>query len=299
MNTVVHPSGAESLGVNLEHAPIDFTRRFIAEDIPPLFHTPVYRSCPEAVQLRYNQLHAFYFNEQVAFFEQEMLSPALLALQQLALPEELASGLRDFFAEEQRHTAVFRDLNRRCFPELYQEREYYFVRISPALRWALRHISAMPRVFPFLVWLALLQEERSLHFSRACLREADDLEPHFVAMHRAHLADEVGHVGWDEELLDWLWPRTPALVRMWNARLLSWMMREFFLAPKRAGIRVVEQLAHEFPELDRHALRHAMGELTTNRVYLRTLYAPEVTPRSYARFALHPEFASLAQCLRG
>src|SRR3954467_11462286 len=59
---------------------IDTTRLFIAEEFTPLFHTPEYGDLADAVRLRYNQLHALYFNEQVAFFEQEMLSPALLAL---------------------------------------------------------------------------------------------------------------------------------------------------------------------------------------------------------------------------
>ena len=83
---------------------IDHTRRFIAEEFTPLFHTREYAALPDAARLRYNQLHALYFNEQVAFFEQEMLSPALLALMKIA-PSSMAKELRIFHAEEQRHTA--------------------------------------------------------------------------------------------------------------------------------------------------------------------------------------------------
>ncbi len=104
-----------------------------------------------------------------------------------------------------------------------------------------------------------MQEERSLYFSKSCLEKADELEPRFVAIHRAHLADEVGHVGWDGELLDWLWPRTGRTMRRVNVRLLEWMIGEFFLLPKRSGVRVVAQLAREFSHLDSAALRRALS----------------------------------------
>ena len=278
---------------------IDFTRPFIAGKFTPLFHTPEYGALPDAARLRYNQLHALYFNEQVAFFEQEMLSPALRALLREELPPELANGVRTFHDEEQRHSALFRALNRRCAPDFYARRDYHFIRIARLWRALLAALSARPRVFPLIVWLALMQEERSLFYSNGCLENADELEPHFVATHRAHLADEVGHVGWDEELLDWLWPQTGNALRRMNARMLAWMTGEFFLLPKRSGLRVVAQLAREFPHLDADALRRAMFDLKTNAAYLRTLYSREITPRTFARFDALPEFALLARTLPG
>ena len=278
---------------------IDTTRLFLAEEFTPLFHTPEYRSLPDAARLRYNQLHALYFNEQIAFFEQEMLSPALLALLGGALPPRLAKGLRTFFDEEQRHTARFRKLNLGCAPELYADRAYFFIRIARPWRAVLGAVAKRPRLFPLLVWLALLQEERSLHYSKGCLVHAAELEPHFVATHRAHLADEVGHVGWDEELLDWLWPQVSQVMRRMNARLLNWMLGEFFHLPKRAGRRVVGQLVKEHPHLDATALHRAMAGLQNSPAYLRTLYSREITPRTFARFDTAPEFALLARTLPG
>ncbi len=284
---------------SLNDARIDFSRRFIAEEFTPLFHTREYRALPDAARLRYNQLHALYFNEQVSFFEQEMLSPALLALLRGPLPASLAEGLRVFFDEEQRHTAVFRALNRDCAPELYASSNHHFIRIARPWRALLGAMAGMPRYFPLIIWLALMQEERSLHYSKGCLEKAAELEPHFVATHRAHLADEVGHVGWDEELLDWLWPQVGRAVRFVNARLLSWMIGEFFLLPKRSGLRVVEQLAQEFPQLDATTLRRGMDALSDDTEYLQTLYSREITPRTFARFDTHPEFALLARTLPG
>lgn len=280
-------------------AGIDCTRRFIAEEFTPLFHTREYGALPDAVRLRYNQLHALYFNEQVAFFEQEMLSPALLALQTGDLPPDLAAGLAIFFAEEQLHTAMFRALNRRFAPELYADSPYFFIRVARPWRVLLGEVARRPRLFPLLVWLALLQEERSLHFSKGCLEQAWELEPHFVAAHRTHLRDEMGHIAWDEELLDWLWPRTGPGLRSMNVRLLRWMLGEFFFLPKRSGRRVVEQLVREFPQLDSAALYRGLRELKTNTAYLQTLYSREITPHAFARFDAHPEFALLAQTLPG
>jgi hypothetical protein len=278
---------------------VDTSRLFIAEEFTPLFHTSTYVALPPASRLRYNQLHAFYFNEQVIFFEQEMLSPALRALARARLPGALAEGVREFYDDEQRHTAAFRALNRQCAPDFYARGDYYFVGIAPGWRAAVRAISGCPRLFPLLVWLALMQEERSLFYSKGCLERAGQLEPHFIATHRAHLADEVSHVSWDEELLDWLWPRTKQFLRSANARLLNWLVGEFFLLPKRSGVRVVAQLTREFPQLDANVLVRAMAGLGESDAYVRTLYSRTITPRTFARFDGHPEFALLARTLPG
>jgi hypothetical protein len=74
----------------------------------------------------------------------------------------------------------------------------------------------------------LVQEEKALHVSRTYLRDAELLEPHFVAVYRLHAADEAHHVNWDEELIAELWPRVPHWWRQCNARLLDWLLLEFF-----------------------------------------------------------------------
>jgi hypothetical protein len=274
-------------------------RPFIAEIFTPLFHTPSYERFPEAVRLRYNHLHAFYFNEQIAFFEQEMLGPLLLALLESSPPANLAKNLQTFFEEEQRHTARFHALNLRCAPEFYAATPHCFVHVPRYLQPAMAAVSSKPFLFPLLIWLVLLQEERSLFWSKGCLDCATELEPHFVAMHRAHLADEMGHVRWDEELLDWLWPRTSMTIRVLNARLLKWILGEYFLLPKRSARRVVQQLVKEFPSLSIPELDREMDDLKSNSAFLTTLYSSEVTPRAYKRLARDPEFALLAGTLPG
>lgn len=279
-------------------APVDHSRLFIAEELTPLFYTPGYGELAETVRRRYNQLHALYFNEQVAFFEQEMLSPAWQSLlRRDALPAELGRALQTFFEEEQRHTAAFRALNLASAPEFYDEKPYHFIHVPRPVRALLRALAGCPFAAPLLVWLALLQEERSLYYSKYCLGRATDIEPRFAAVHRAHLADEIGHVGWDEGLLDWLWPRMNGLARATTARMLGWLVAEFFYLPKRSGARVVWQLAREFPELDAPALARAMQRLADHPDFLRILYSRRIAPRTFARFDRHPEFALLSRTL--
>ena len=300
MDTIVrNPTiGNYSTPAKLSGTSIDVSRPFILEEFTPLFHTPEYHTLPHPIRLRYNQLHALYFNEQVAFFEQEMLSHLLRALLSGPLPRRIIESVRQFFDEEQKHTVMFRALNKRCAPQFYANADYYFVRTPSPVKALLAQMARRPRLFPLFVWLALLQEERSLYYSKGCVERAAELDSHFVAYHKAHLDDEVCLVGWDEDLLDWLWPQARSLVRIVNARLLTWMVDEFFYLPKRSGLRVVAQIAHEFPQLHAAPLYRAIGGLRRNISYRNTIYSRKIIPRSFARFEAYPEFAALANLLQ-
>src|SRR5262249_53379540 len=136
---------------------------------------------------------------------------------------------------------------------------------------------------------------------REIIRARATLAPEFVALHRRHLADEVHHVRWDGELLDRLWPATSPLVRRANARLFRWLVGEFFNAPKRTSLRVVDGLVAEPPELGprRAAMRRQMAALAGDAAYHRSLYAPHIVPRSFARFDGAPELHAMRRVLAG
>jgi len=282
----------------LEGSSVDRGKPFIPEELTPLFHTPSYRELTEAQRLRYNQLQALYFNEQIMFFETVLGRPILGALLRAPLPPRLADGVRQFRDEEERHTEMFRQLNRRAAPHLYTDRDHHFVQVPAAWRavtaWAVGH----PAWFPLFLWLMLLQEERSVYYSRGHLRSRSSLEPCFVAVHRAHMADEVGHVRWDEELLDVLWRRAGPSRRRLNAKLFAWMLEELFSTPKRAQLRVVDELCRELPELREHRpeMRRQLLALSRDEGYRATLYSREIVPRTFARFDAAPELRSLAIC---
>ena len=74
---------------------------------------------------------------------------------------------------------------------------------------------------------------------------------------------------------------------------------KFFSAPRRGGMKVVEELAREFPSL-RGQLREMLTEVSklgSKMDYHRTLYSREITPRSFKRFDRCPEFNSLGRTL--
>ena len=281
--------------------PVDFGRQFIPEHLTPLAHTPIYGQLEPRHRLRYNQLQGLFFNEQIVFFETMIGTGLMQALLREGWPDELRARLEEFWRDELRHTAMFHDLNHRCAPRLYDAGHSYFIRVAPPwmalLRWTTRH----PRLFPLYLWLILLQEERSLYYSAQFLRCRDTLEPNFLAAHRAHLLDEAGHVRCDQELLSQWWPRTPPYIRSINARLLAWMVEEFFSAPKRGQLRVVDTLACEFPEL-RDVLPDLKGQMLAlgdDGNYRLSIYSRRITPRSFAHFDEWPELRVLERTMPG
>ena len=285
----------------ISESPIDFTRRFIPERLTPLFHTPAYSRLSVEQRLRYNQLHGCYLNEQTIFFESAMARHILNHFAARGLPGGLADGLPCFIAEEAAHSEMFRQLNRRCLPEIYAKDDFHFVRVPSLLGAGLRAWVKRSGVFPFFLWVLLIQEERALFYAREYLREAAELEPNFVSAQRRHLADEAGHIQWDEQLLDWVWPRTSGVARRVNARLFAWMMGEYFTTPRRSGLRVLAELVREFPALQPQwpELRTQMLELTHNRDFHLLAYSRAVTPKAFARFDRWPEFRPLAKVLMG
>lgn len=280
---------------------IDFSRWFMPEELTPFYFTPAYATLTEAQRLRYNQLNALYFNEQTMFFEKSLARNFLGYFLEQPLPEDLKAGLRQFLAEEEQHTAMFKKLNRQCAPEIYTRRDFYFIQVPTVAAKILDAISKRPHWFPFVLWFAQLQEERALFFGRTFMNAADGLEPHFVAAQRKHLADEIGHVRWDEKLLEWVWPETGAWLRNINVRLLAWMMKEYFTKPKRAALRVVAALANEFPQLQSRLPEYCrqLRALENDPVFCRSLYSRANVPMTFKRFDAWPEFKSLVRAMPG
>ena len=71
---------------------------------------------------------------------------------------------------------MFRRLNRLCAPHLYSTSDFYFVRAPRGWMAIGNWVSRRPLFFPVFLWLMLLQEERSLYFARAFVREQASVE---------------------------------------------------------------------------------------------------------------------------
>jgi hypothetical protein len=292
---------SEPCGRWAEGQEIDFSRWFMPDVLTPFYHTPAYQSLNEAQRLRYNQLNALYFNEQTMFFERALAQNVLGYFLARELPAGLKAGLRQFLEEEERHSEMFRSLNRKCASGIYSREDFYFIRVPRAAGRILEFTSKRPQWFAFLLWLMHLQEERALFFGRTYVKYADCLEPHFVEVQRKHLADEIGHVRWDEALLDWVWPETGWLLRRFNSRILGWMIGEYFSTPKRSAVRVLGELIKEFPDLQPCYSDFAaqLRELGSDSSYRRSLYCPDNVPNTFRRLDAWTEFKPLRGTMPG
>ena len=280
---------------------IDFDRRFVPETFTPLFFTPLYVMLTQQQRLRYNQLHGCYCNEQIMFFEKFVGENVLPSLMRAKVAEPLLPQLRDFLEEERRHSRMFYDLNRLCLPRLYEEDYFYFIKIPRGVKLLLGWITPQPWFIPLFVWLMLLQEERAVFLGREVLRLKDELEPHFVALQRVHLADEIGHVEWDQEILGITWAKSSSSMRKFHGALFRRIVREFVITPNRANLCVVAELVREFPELGPRwpAMRQALRALGSDRAWNLSLYSRAIVPKTFALFDKWPEFSSLSSTLLG
>lgn len=288
----------------LPPGPADRSRYFIPEHLTALYYTPGYAGLSEEKRRRYNHYAALYLNEMFVFFEDVLAETVLGALLQRKGSDTFASNglaerLERFRWEERRHTEMFHALNKAAAPELYEGGEFRFIRASGLARSVLDFAARRPRLFPMFFWIMLLQEDRSLYYSREVLKEKDALEPRFVHVHRVHLADEAGHVRADDELLELYWAPVPAFWRRLNARLLRWVLAEFFTVPRRAGPRVIEAWASEFPD-EAARLPYWLAELEAlegNREFQASLYSRAVVPAAFAGFDRWPELEGMAAAM--
>jgi hypothetical protein len=261
-------------------------------ELTPLYHTAVHAELSEPERISYNQLHGLYFHEQIIFFEQSIIRPALTAIKATCLDPVLRSNINQFITEENRHSAGFYELLRQTTPEMYRNTSNFFIRTNAAATLVLNWGTSHPRVFPMYLWLILLLEERAMHCSRVFLRHEDTLAGSFFQIQRQHLADEVDHVQWDEQIIAEVWPNTPAWLRKLNVRLTDWMLREFIVAPKRAAVRVLDALIARHPSLIPllPRLKKELRELGQTPDFQQSIFCPPVAPRSQKLMSDYAEF---------
>jgi hypothetical protein len=202
---------------------------------------------------------------------------------------------------ERRHATSFRALARRISPALYSKDEYVFVRRTSASSLMFRKLFDWPALRPTLLWIALIQEERGVFFGEEVLRHSEPLDTSMVDWQKKHLADEADHLTVGEALLPLYWDGSARWVRRLNGRLLRFVLREFMSAPKRSGMRVIECLVKECPELvsRRMELRNAMRALDHNAEFHESLYSRTIVPKTFALFDRYTEFRDLGKGLWG
>ena len=275
--------------------PVDRSLRFTADRLCPLAHAPAWATLDDAQRLRVNQLTGLMQNELIVFFETRIadtLLPVLLA--DASLPDDLKDALAAFLREERAHTAYFRSLNRASEPGVYGDADEHVLRLPrPALR-ATAAMARRPAAFPFLFWVMLVMEERSLLMSREVARQPG-VDPRWAAVYRAHRVDEERHVETDWHLLDRFWNGRSAPVRRANALLLRAVVLGLFVKPRRANVRIVDLLIADHPALRprRAELVGQVRGLDGNPGYRGMMYSAESTPLTRRLFERLPELRGL------
>ncbi len=196
---------------------IDFSKYFLPEKLTPLYYTPVYEQLEEIQRRRYNQITGLYFNEQFIFFESTLSVSLLHPL--LSNPEfaSISPAVGNFIREETAHAEMFRRLNLLSAPELYEHIDYYFIDISRAWWLLWRTLSRRPGLFPFFIWLVMIQEEKAVYYANEFLKSERRLEPHYYQSQRKHLDDEESHFDYNTQLLDLFWENKGPVLRRLNA----------------------------------------------------------------------------------
>ena len=282
---------------------IDFSRPFIHEHYTQLYYTSFYAELSDAQRLRYNQLFGIRVNEQFMMFEHGFTQRVIAKLinhRDVKRCPELTGCLRLMLEEEARHHDMFKRLNKKCLPSIYERRETYFTRLSTFQRIALWPITAFGRHFPFLLWLVLILEEYSVRFSLSLMKEDNteslgSLEPNVVKAHAAHLRDEARHVHIDARLIDLLLSRAGVVKRHSNGVLFRYLLREV-VSPKCSGITVIKHLVSEFPAMTH--LESPMIDAIRRQRYdlcmVQRLVDPTDMPLTTLLLGRYPEFSFIS-----
>ena len=265
---------------------IDFSRPFIQEALSPLYYTSEYLELSTNERLRYNQLTGLKINEQFMVLESEVIERLFNRLADdpriLKVPR-LSECLLQVHAEERRHLAMFRALNRLCLPEAYSESDYFLARPSLFERILTRLATSLPEYFSCLFWVLILIEEYTIGFSRQMM-ESDrtetlgPIEENFQSVHAEHIKDEYRHIQVDAYLLELFERTTPKWLRKLNNRLFKKIIKE--VTNPTAAEAVIQRLALEMPELQpkKRRLINALRNLEHDERYKRSLFNPIYTP---------------------
>jgi hypothetical protein len=282
--------------------PIDRSRRFFCETLTPLYYTPSYARLAPAHRRRYTQLMGMLSNELIAWLEADFVDHGLARMQRVpGIGAELVQALARFREDERRHADAWHRLNRLSEPTWYAEPGGRRLLGMPAVVGRLAPIAAhQPWAGPAMLWMQLLQEERSVDISRRCLKlPADTIEPRYAAVYREHLRDEVRHVQLDCHLIAHVHASQSRAGRLATAAVLRWAVRHFFLRPARSAMRLVRILAAEYPELRPlvPAMTRELRRLVDDEAYNEMMYSRATTPITFAMFDAYPELHAMREVL--
>lgn len=280
---------------HIEFDRIDSTQYFMPESLTQLYHTPVYSALKNEHRLRYNQLFALRTSEQLMMLEECFIEQVLKQSHKENSGDNtkaLLECMKAMVWEETTHYAMFARLNRLAAPRIYADSDYFFVKTNLLESVLLKALPNIPGVKTFLLWLLMILEEFSTAISKKMIQEySSRFEPNFFLAHKAHLIDETRHVHICGNLLLQNLESASPFIKKINVKLLQRFMSDY-MAPKRAGLRVIERLIEEFPELSelKSAMCHHVRSQKQDKVIWEAIQNPKEMPITHLLFEHFPEF---------
>ena len=284
---------------------IDGGKLFLPPEYTQLFYSPLWSDLDRRHRLRYTQLYALRTNELIMLFErfliQAIVPPMAKRLDARQLPV-LRQLLGEMLREEGEHDAAFAALNRASRPDLYEETDFFFFPPSVEVRRFIAAMGISARWLAYPLWLLFFIEESSLALARdlAAIGADHDLgaaEPHWLAVHREHTHDERRHTLIDRLLFESCYADRGHLARRMDGWLFERLLKAI-MHPRAhgAGVRVVEQLIGDYPELAglRPTLVREIVALGRNPDFLASLLSQRLAPRAWKLFHRCPELDILA-----
>jgi len=265
------------------------------EEHTQLYFTNIYSQLTSIQKLRYNQLFASFFIEQFIVFEEDFTNRILQSLLGTPLIKNnqlLSRSLNQMITDETSHSGLFYEYNSILLPRKLSGKKgnRFFTKLNRFDK-ILFHFFlefSSTRLF-FMLWFLMAVEEYSL-FITNCLKKHKKsklgcLDPNYTKMMIEHSRDEARHVQIDAHLIHYIYINSSTLVKKINYYLLKLFLKNIS-KPKRGGLKVVNQLMKEFPELTKYrtTFKKELGLLGKNRDYLESLFSPGVIPKTDSLF---------------
>lgn len=289
---------------------IGHDKYFLPPEYTQLYYSPVWADLDNAHRLRYTQLYALRTNEVIMLFErylvEAILPPIAARLADMQMPS-LRQLVLETLHEEHDHDAMFVALNRASRPDIYQAADFFFFPPSPEVRRFVTTMGWLSRWCAHPLWLLFFIEESSLAMARELAKldrrhGGNAVESNWLAVHLEHTHDERRHTLIDRLLFDSCYSRRSAATRRLDGWLFSRALKAMMFPRARgAGVRVVEQLIRDCPELAslRATMVREIVALGRNPDFLASILSQRLAPRAWKLFHRCPELNGLANWLPG
>lgn len=255
---------------------------YFPEHLTPLYYSSIYKDLNFEQKYHYNRLYAISANEAIMFFENTLAYNIFGKLKRLKLFTDVKEELFLIEKQEAAHALLFRQFNAKNFPEYYQNGNSYYFFYQPKFFLMLWNFcSSHANIFSLFYWLVLIQEERMLNHGNEFKNDIDLYNEEYKDLHLIHMKDEQSHAEMDMIIVNRIWHNTSNLSKSLNGLIFYQLYYQIFLAPKRTGLRIVDEWLKQFPDLKIHQaqIRKDFIKMDKNKKYLEMQLGENTIPK--------------------